>query len=547
MSDPLMDAAGADSAWTTVNIGEAFPGLFRPLSWSALSGPCERGLRRGFHDLGALTRDELEVPARPEQRLIAVFYGRCAASVDTLRMISDRTPGTSGDSFERQIFGAARANQPSHRVRWRYPLALAKTAYSAATVGRRLRRLSSRIDARWSRVCIEQRDRRDATEIFFEGQRLLAAAFRPHMTIRMLGQGLFDQLSTVVRSSAPDLDVLALGGGHRELEEATLVARLLEVAGGSASLESFLARYGFHGPSEGDLATLSWREDPAPLLALLDVLRSSSDQGHGGSRRDDQRAQGASLLGRVPVHRRTAIAALVRATDHFVVLGEQSKATFLKALDVLRYAARRRGAELVGAGVLAGVEDVFFLTVDEAFTPGLTAASARDLYTQRYARHLEYRDLQLPQSWIGQPRPKPRPGWVAGAGRITGASGAPGQATGTARVVLDAAEAELGEGEILVCETTDPGWAPHIYLAAALVVDMGSAMSHGAIVARELGVPCVIGTADGTQRIRTGDQLAVDGSAGTVTILRRASAEQSLMYDVTPAVAHPGNSQLEGN
>ena len=94
---------------------------------------------------------------------------------------------------------------------------------------------------------------------------------------------------------------------------------------------------------------------------------------------------------------------------------------------------------------------------------------------------------------------------------------------GTARVVVDPFDAEpLEPGEILVCRFTDPSWAPLFSLADALVIDIGAAASHGAIVARELGVPCVIGTGDGTRRIRTGDRLRVDGSAGRVEILDRA-------------------------
>ena len=89
-------------------------------------------------------------------------------------------------------------------------------------------------------------------------------------------------------------------------------------------------------------------------------------------------------------------------------------------------------------------------------------------------------------------------------------------------MVVDPFDAEpLEPGEVLVCRFTDPSWAPLFTLADALVIDIGAAASHGAIVARELGVPCVIGTGDGTRRIRTGDRLLVDGSAGRVEILDR--------------------------
>jgi pyruvate,water dikinase len=90
-------------------------------------------------------------------------------------------------------------------------------------------------------------------------------------------------------------------------------------------------------------------------------------------------------------------------------------------------------------------------------------------------------------------------------------------------VVIDSvADAPPGPGEVLVCAMTDPSWAPMFLLAAAVVTDIGGPASHGAIVARELGVPCVANTRTGTAVITTGDLLRVDGDAGVVEILERA-------------------------
>jgi pyruvate,water dikinase len=105
---------------------------------------------------------------------------------------------------------------------------------------------------------------------------------------------------------------------------------------------------------------------------------------------------------------------------------------------------------------------------------------------------------------------------------LVGASGCAGTAEGRARVITDLADAdELEPGEILVCRYTDPAWVAAMALAEALVIDVGAPGSHGAIVARELGIPCVIGTAHGTSQIRTGDRVQVDGSRGRVRILAR--------------------------
>jgi pyruvate,water dikinase len=86
-------------------------------------------------------------------------------------------------------------------------------------------------------------------------------------------------------------------------------------------------------------------------------------------------------------------------------------------------------------------------------------------------------------------------------------------------VVRDPANTELDDGDILVCETTDPGWVSLFLVAGGVVTDFGGLLSHGPIVARELGIPCVCGTEDGSNRIRDGQRIRVDGDRGTVEVL----------------------------
>jgi pyruvate,water dikinase len=88
--------------------------------------------------------------------------------------------------------------------------------------------------------------------------------------------------------------------------------------------------------------------------------------------------------------------------------------------------------------------------------------------------------------------------------------------------VIDPALADMDPGDILIAHTTDPSWASLMFMAAALVVDIGGQLSHAAVVARELGIPCVMNTLDGTRLLRDGDQLRVDGGDGTVEILHRS-------------------------
>jgi len=105
----------------------------------------------------------------------------------------------------------------------------------------------------------------------------------------------------------------------------------------------------------------------------------------------------------------------------------------------------------------------------------------------------------------------------AAADRLAGTPASAGTATGKVRVIMDPVGARLEPGEILVAPSTDPGWTPLFMTAGALVMEMGGVVSHGAVVAREYGIPAVVGVADATTRLRDGQSVTVDGAAGTVT------------------------------
>ncbi|MGH9038393.1 MAG: PEP-utilizing enzyme, partial [Acidimicrobiia bacterium] len=193
----------------------------------------------------------------------------------------------------------------------------------------------------------------------------------------------------------------------------------------------------------------------------------------------------------------------------------------LQALDVGRGAARTLGEELTRAGQLGDSEDVFYLTTDELL--GTLPPDAKQVVTARRERRQEYLKVRLPDVWTGMPEPIALEDDEAGAdgSEITGVAVSAGVVEGRVRVVLDPSE-PLEPGEILVCETTDPSWTSMFLVAAGLVIDIGGTLSHGAIVARELGVPCVINTRVGTRALHTGDLVRVDGGAGRVEILERA-------------------------
>jgi pyruvate,water dikinase len=194
---------------------------------------------------------------------------------------------------------------------------------------------------------------------------------------------------------------------------------------------------------------------------------------------------------------------------------EVGKANYTRCLDAARVAARVIGRELEHP------DDVFGLTYDELIADRLPA-NASALAAERAALREDYLTTELADKWTGPPARVPIVGGAPasnGAPAITGEAVGGGSATGRVRVVLDPAVEELEPGEILVCRTTDPSWVSLFQLAGGVVVDMGGTMSHAAIVARELGIPCVTCTVDGTRRLKTGDLVRLDGDNGRIELV----------------------------
>jgi pyruvate,water dikinase len=217
---------------------------------------------------------------------------------------------------------------------------------------------------------------------------------------------------------------------------------------------------------------------------------------------------------------------LFRLAEQRIPLRGIAKDAFLMSLDVLRASARRIGELLAAQGVLADPDDVFFLTDDEVIAT--RPANVQDLIARRRARYNHYLAVELPSAWAGVPVPIDLSVSDGESDVITGVGVSPGVVEGYARVVIDPDFDEVEPGEILVAASTDPSWASIMFISAALVVDIGGALSHAAIVARELGVPCVVNTGTGSRRIRTGDRCRVDGKTGTITILQHASNGQEM-------------------
>jgi pyruvate,water dikinase len=185
----------------------------------------------------------------------------------------------------------------------------------------------------------------------------------------------------------------------------------------------------------------------------------------------------------------------------------------------LRNLLRPVGDELAAAGRIASADDVFFLTLAEV----RAAIAGQDLHgvvTERRAMFERERARRhIPRVLLSDGTDAEIALVSAPAGDLRGSPASPGSVTAKARVILSPLGARLEPGEILVAPSTDPGWTPLFLTAGGLVMEMGGMMSHGAVVAREYGIPAVVGVAGATERITTGQLLTVDGSAGAVSLV----------------------------
>lgn len=529
MRNPLHEVGSEATAWTTVNTRENFPGVATPLGWTFWRDPLERGMKGAFCDLGVFPRAAVTVAESVDDRFSAAVFGRFAANVDCLRRAADLMPGTSGDALEEQLLGSVRPGVPSHSSKRRYPVIAVKMGWTVLRIPKHLRRLREETDRWWRAVTAPAAipDAAAARRVLLEAASRFEAVMRPHAIVTLLGTGIFDEISKIAAASGNPGLAPALITGFGDVEEARSAAQLWEVSRQRRSLAEFLADHGYHGPVEAEISSRSWREDPAPLERLVRTYRelpeSSSLAARAANQVQERDAAERAVLGGLGSLPRRRAGIVLNVARRYIPLREVGKAAFVQTIDAARAAARVTGEELAATGRLASPEDVYFLTFDELTATALPG-DVGALVAERRATYEEYRTLVLPDRWVGTPPPQTEAADEQTVGEVTGLAVSPGVVDGVARVVHDAAAADLEPGEVLVCTTTDPSWASFFLVAGAVVIDIGGPLSHGAIIAREMGIPCVINTGNGTRVIRTGDVLRVDGARGVVEIRERAAA-----------------------
>lgn len=306
---------------------------------------------------------------------------------------------------------------------------------------------------------------------------------------------------------------------------------LTQVRGGDRfqrAFEEFMAKYGHRCPGEIDLTRPRWRETPTQLVpAILGHMRSVKAKEHRekfalGEREAEEAAQRILEQARGNVFRYKFARRLIEVYRQMGGLREHPKYLLTLILDECKKAILTEAERMAKKGILKRAEDAFFLTLDELIRLSIgelpDVSSLIEKRKEQYAWHQTLKPPRVMTSEGEIVTGSPRKGQFP-KGALIGNPVSAGVVEGKARIVLKPEEAQLHEGEILVAPHTDPGWTPLFQSAKALVTEVGGLMTHGAVVAREYGIPAVVGVDDATTKIKDGQMIRVDGNQGFVEIL----------------------------
>jgi pyruvate,water dikinase len=335
------------------------------------------------------------------------------------------------------------------------------------------------------------------------------------------------EVADVIRPHAELVAFLQAGTNDAFLEQ------LPQLPGGSAAratILSYLDRYGMRCVGEIDITRPRWSERPSTLVPMiLDNIKlfpagAAARRFEQGQREADQkRAEILQRLRALPDGDQKAEQAngMIDRVRTFIGYREYPKYYLVCRYFIYKQALLSEAERLVQAHVLPVKEDIFYLTFQELHDLARTEHWDEALVQRRKAAFRAYQALTPPrvltsdgEAVVGQYRRHDAP-----AGALIGLPVSAGIVEGRARVILDIAQAELQAGDILVTAFTDPSWSPLFVAVSGLVTEVGGLMTHGAVIAREYGLPAVVGVAGATRLIAEGQRIRVHGSDGYVEIL----------------------------
>ncbi len=556
--------------YTRANAGEVLPDPASPLGWTLVF---EKGLLpgwlRGLVEFGIYREGELPMDRPP---VAGMFGGYFYINLSHCRVVAVRM-GLTVEAFDAALLGNA-VGAPPYRPHPDDPCQEC-SAKVARTIGEILAASEfPQIDADLEQVLAKRRGRPDLAALPEAGLVAHARSFLPELDNAfarhdystfgsavgpaMLAEAcaeagepgaLLDLISGFgeVPSASPSWGLWRLSRLANASPEVSVlfdqgvavVARALPTASEPSvvqfaeALDGFLADFGQRGPNEWDIRAISWEAGPDQVLALVDSMRHMPDQNSPDARHERLEATRESTAERIRATladeaSRKGFDTALQSAARMIPLREKTKLIAVTTINEVRMTLRELGRRGVAAGYFAAPEDVMMLLESELDEYVADPACFVPVLAERLAQYRALFELEPPfiidadpeplPKWPRRARPRPEPAKPGDV--LRGIGGSAGRYEGRARVGMDLHGAlALEPGEVLVAPITDAAWTPLFLVAGAVVVDVGALNSHAVVVSRELGIPCVLSVEDGTARLRDGMVLAVDGTAGTVTVV----------------------------
>ena len=529
--DPWNDSRSGDFLWTNTNVGEAIPDVMTPATWSMVQVFLTDAMATasippyvGYGRIGGRIYLNLSV--------LVTLSGAVGVNQQSYRSLTEEVFGRLPDDLEIPPVKARRRDI----IRAVLPMAL----HVIGEARRDARRLDAYL-AEHPALCDRRRADIAAVDSPVELADLWIEVLSPefHRVSWMLSAATRSsgasfittrkRLQSLVGDAAANALTAGLGAQAGQLASLGLLEGLEQLAAGEIDRDTFNRRYGHRGPHEFEISLPRSGEDPhwidTQLAARATAATSYRDM--LGLQEQKRHEAWVELEQRHPVHARI-LRHQLRVWAKISRDRERARSEVIRYFWVLRAYAIRAG-ELTGLG-----DDIFFLDKAEIVrvlqgeTISSTLINRRRAAYQAYSALPKYpaliRGTFNPYAWAADPNRRSDifiEGSVSEADvAVRGFPGSAGVVEAPVRVLGDAAEgAALQPGEVLVTTITNVGWTPLFPRAAAVITDVGAPLSHAAIVARELGIPAVVGCGNATMRLKTGDRVRVDGTAGTVEVL----------------------------
>ncbi len=534
--------------YTRANVGEVFPDPVTPLTSDTALYLAELGWRDAWVRMGAF--DSAEFP-RGEFCQLGVVGGYCYLNASLIRLFGERAPGLSWQMMDEQFFGAQPGIPPYEQapgdVRPELTEQLGATfawVFGQQRLDDLTELTADRADTKALRATRPDLASLTGEQLWQRFQAMLPehrTMFAHHLFTTYMATvpvGVITAVATAI--GRPDL-IMPILSGIGDVDSAApshamwALSRLDPASAEfTEGFESFVHEFGSRGPNEWESRSPSWETKPALALVAIDRMRQAPDTADPARQfaiRAQQRATtSAELLSMVEHDPAThgQLAAAIGCSAAWLPGRERTKTNNIRVIHEMRMAMRELGRRMVERDAFDEIEDFGFVREAEVPTLFTDPRSLTEAIRSRRAEYRKLQEVEPPFVFVGHttgPETWPRRDAVSvdrvsEGDTVVGFPGCPGVAEGIARVILDSNDpSALEPGDVLIAPITDPSWTPLFVPAAAVVVDVGAALSHAIIVSRELGIPCVVSAVGATRNIPDGARVRVDGGTGLVTIL----------------------------